>query len=227
MRKNLLILGLVVLLLSMTAVPAIAQKGPKVPPRSRRHGKSGHIILVSKDTDTWIAIWPGAFGLLKYPLESTSGEFKAKLIVHHLKPSSWYLVTLQGPGTDSSTDHKLGDIGYYGVEPKLEDGLGWADVALFQTNEGGNANIIIPAAFPEGIVDPGHDPPGNLNAPTLLDGNYDGVRIVVKFINTGDTPDWGILIGGGTAVLFEHKSFNFTIGESENGENGDGAIEEL
>lgn len=218
MRKKLLVVGLVVLLLSITAVPAIAQKEPKEPPpRSGKRGKSnvGHLLLVSKDTNTWDPIWPGAFGLLKYPNASDTGEFEAKLIVHHLEPLSWYLVTLQGPGDGSETDTLLGSIGYYGVEVKPS----WADVALFQTNEGGNANIIIPAAFPEGIVDPGHDPPGNLPAPILPDGEYKEVTIVVKYINTGDTPDWGVMIWGGTAVLFEYDTIDFTIG-SIDGEDG-------
>jgi len=206
----------------MTAVPAIAQEGPKEPPpRSRRHGKSGHVLLVSKD-QYWDPIWPGAFGLLKYPL--VSDVFEARLIVHHLEPNEWYMVTFQGEweptgdeilNTWSPTDdqlYKSDSLWPEPINPPIAntdeddvDDLAWADIALFRTNEGGNANVIIPTS--SGAVVPGINP-----EPALAPGSYDDVRIVVKWVGDGQGGfDMDKLIWGTDPVLFEYESIDFEI----------------
>jgi len=92
-RKQLLVVGLLVMLLSMTAVPSFAQENgsdqePKGPP-SKIRGKSNvaHVLLVKKDAD-WIAMWPGAFGILKYNLAGP--EFKYLFNGHGLTPKTEY-----------------------------------------------------------------------------------------------------------------------------------------
>lgn len=230
MRKHLLTAGLIVVLLALTAIPAIADDGEdpgppdkqKVPPRSGRHGKSGHVLLVSKDKNTWDPIWPGAFGLLKYPL--VSDVFEARLIVHHLEPNEWYMVTFQGEweptgdeilNTWSPTDEQLYKSESLWPEPinppiadtdsDGDDDLAWADIALFKTNEGGNANIIIPTS--SGAVVPGINPD-----PALAPESYDDVRIVVKWVGDGQGGfDMDKLIWGTDPVLFEYESIDFEI----------------
>jgi len=162
------------------------------------------VDLVEKNTTTWEIIEDGASGTLIYLAENPS-VFLADLTVKDLVANSWYLLTLQGY-SDSTTGSLLGLVGYYGVETKPA----WADVALFQTDGNGDANLTIPAAFPAGIFDPVH---GWLGAPVLPDGTYTGVTVVVKFINTGLTPDWGVMIWGGTGFLFEYAPMEtFTVG---------------
>ena len=228
-RKHLLTAGLIVVLLALTAIPAIADDGEgpgppdkqKVPPRSGRRGKSNicHVLLVKKriDQPAWDPIWPGSFGHLKYPYVSASEEFEARLIVHHLEPNSLYLVTLYSK--DPNTAANLSSVGYYGVDyPKTDSEGGWADIALFQTNDDGNANIVIPADCP--VDDPNW---GTLSAPSLPDGTYIGVTIAVKYVGTGDEPDWGLVQNGGYEPggtpdarvynLYEVEQITFTIGE--------------
>lgn len=93
MRKQLLVVGLLVLLLSMTTVPSFAQENgsdqePEVPP-SKTRGKSNvaHVLLVKKDA-AWIAMWPGAFGILKY--NRAGPEFKYLFNGHGLTPKTKY-----------------------------------------------------------------------------------------------------------------------------------------
>lgn len=163
------------------------------------------VALVEKDTTTWQVVFDGAMGELFYNPTWTANKSACLLMVKDLDPDSWYLVSFTSYDTD--TGNLLGQIGYYGFVPKTN----WADVALFKTDANGNAQLLLPsdARNPDGtiVVDPVHGP---LVHPGLLSGNYVDVTIAVKYISTGPI-DWGVMVGGGTAVLFEYEAISFTI----------------
>jgi predicted ribosomally synthesized peptide with SipW-like signal peptide len=177
-----------------------------------QHPTQNPLVLVEKDQQTW-EIVVGAYGQLMYQLNYCSGEFECQMVVADLDPNTWYLLTLMGEwpeGTDlSPTDTQLGSVGYYGHDPKTTATLGWADIALFQTDAGGNANIAVPYTCP--VNDPVW---GALTAAgaALPDGTYTGVRAVVKSVGAGAAPDWGQVSAGGTPKLFEFAPMDtFTI----------------
>ncbi len=144
MRKNLFIVGLVVVLLSMTVIPAIALDGdeegpevPKAPPRTRPHGESnvGHLLLVGKDADTpgWDANWPGPFGLLKYNLEGETFDYR-----------------FNGHGLIPDTTYAL--IYYANLEP-LDTEWAYSTICLATgvPNNGGNLHINDANEIPTGL----------------------------------------------------------------------------
>jgi hypothetical protein len=182
------------------------------------------IRLENKDADWQILPNDDIYGLINYWVGSDWG---GKLIVKGLTANSWYFLTLQGEWPEdgqSTTDILLGQlnaadppapndpstgggIGYYGYVQKLTATLGWADIALFQTDGNGEATIMVPYTSP--AVDPVW---GALNAPTLQNGTYQGVRAVVKYVGTGAAPDWGKVAAGGDPILFETAPMDdFTV----------------
>lgn len=172
--------------------------------KSGKHGKSNeaNLLLVSKDTTTWEII-PGAWGSLKYNLSNPNG-FEAHLQAHGLLPNEWYMVTFQGPAILATCNGLWGG--------KSDPYGNYTDVAFFHTNRGGNANVFIPTAagLSGEIV-----PLIGLNTdPTLADGLYQGVTVVVKYV--GDGNGWFDpvkLIWGTDPVLFEYQPMeDFTVG---------------
>ena len=145
------------------------------------------------------------------------GKFKGHIEVKGMTPNSWYLVTLYS--TDPETAKLLGVVGYYGRVPKYRVYDGWADIALFKTDAKGNEKINLPYTSP--VIDPTF---GKLTAPLLPPGSYTDVTVAVKYVGTGLTPDWGLVIAGGYSVggtpdardynLYEMAPLSFTISGS-------------
>jgi len=173
-------------------------------------GNARFVELQNKDY-SWVAIvGDGRWGWIVYGAKMTEGNFDGSLEVKGLEPNSWYIVTLYSD--DSATGALLGSVGYYGKVAKPK----WADIALFQTDAQGNAKIDLPYTSP--ATDPVF---GTLTAPTLPTGTYSGVTVAVKYVGTGDTPDWGLVITGGYSVdgtpdardynIYEMEQLNFVI----------------
>lgn len=196
--------------------------GPPSGPRGKGKSNNASLTLVSKDA-SWDPVWPGPFGQLKYKISNPDG-FQARLIVHGLAPDNWYMVTLQGEWVESDDTCSDTDV-LLGNSPGLwaakgcgagTDFLGWTDVALFKTNAGGNANVVLPTA--SGLT-PGVTacrPLAGLNtSPSLTNGTYTGVRVIVKDVNSTDPDciDANKLIWGTHPVLYETQTMEtFTVG---------------
>ncbi|MGC9554521.1 MAG: hypothetical protein ACP5EK_04340, partial [Thermoplasmatota archaeon] len=152
-------------------------------------GNARFMELQNKDTD-WNAIEDdGRYGWIVYGEKMSEGNFDGELEVKGMEPNSWYLVTLYSDDTD--TGDLLGAVGYYGKVPKDN----WADIALFQTDEDGEAEIRLPYTSP--ALDPVHEA---LIAPTLPAGDYHNVTVAVKYVGTGGTPNWTLVASGGYSV---------------------------
>ena len=83
--KKIAILGIVVLLLALVAVPAMAASGKNGPA-----GKSnvGHLYLSEKDPSTWAIVDGGAWGKMKYNLSGSTFDFVFN--GHGLQPNTDY-----------------------------------------------------------------------------------------------------------------------------------------
>jgi len=203
-RKVLSIFAVAMFLMSMVAVAIPVMAAP--PSESKGNSNNASLLLVKKDY-SWNPIWPGAFGELKYKLYYDDG-FEARLIVHGLEPNKWYLVTFDAPFVAGANPF-AGSDGLFGVKQYYSswEGIwrGFVDVALFKTNEYGDANVIIPTTSgltaSDLLV-------GSLGAGSLASGkSYSGVKVAVKYVGAEDPeatkPDvgtGGLLINGGYSV---------------------------
>jgi len=166
--------------------------------------------LENKDAHWNEQVGDGRWGWLTHGKKMTDGNFDGQVEVKGMDPDSWYLVTLYSD--DCLTAYYLGQVGYYGFVTKDA----WADIALFQTDAEGNAKIDLPYTSP--ALDPNF---GTLEAPVLPTGEYKDVTVAIKYVGTGATPDWGLVITGGHPTpdpgnqynLYEMKQLNFTIWE--------------
>jgi len=149
-------------------------------------GNARFVELQNKDYSWAEIIGDGRWGWIVYGFVMDGGNFKGSIEVKGMDANSWYLVTLYSD--DSATGALLGSVGYYGKVTKPN----WADIALFRTDAEGNAKIDLPYTSP--AWDPGF---GTLTAPTLPAGSYTGVTVAVKYVGTGATPDWLLVIRGG------------------------------
>ena len=204
MRKQLIlgILVVAVLIFSMVSISSLSVKPGDVPKGYGRpcvmvedddcyyaeRGNARFVELQNKNTcDHWAAYEDdGIIGWIVYGEKMSNGNFDGELEVKNLEPG-WYMVTLYSD--DAGTGALLGQVGYYGKETKER----WADIALFQTDEYGNAEIELP--YTSLAWDPAH---GILLAPTLPAGEYSDVTVAVKYVGgPGDQPDWSLVITGG------------------------------
>ncbi len=215
MKKLIAIALAVVMVLTLSTSAVLA----KPPSGTKGNSNNATVLLVSKGPPTWQPTWPGPFGQLKYNL-SNPGGFQARLIVHGLQPNEWHMVTLQGEwpeGSDLSTTDTLlansPDLWPAAIGQTAT--LGWADIALFKTDDEGNANVVVPTA--SGLtpgVSPGYPLAGLNTNPSLSPGTYTDVRVLVKWVGDGNGVfDATKLIWGTHPVLFEYQAMeNFTVG---------------
>ena len=152
------------------------------------------------------------FGEIKYKV-TYEDDFEARLQLHGLKPNNWYLLTFQaGVWWEGSEipDGAQGMFGHKHETVEQEDGeVEWIDVALVKTNDEGNVNAIIPTT--SGLT--GEDLKCRLYDFLFTSGDYT-VAIVVKDVGfdpaTGG-PDLGLLLSGGTPILYEYDLMTFTV----------------
>jgi len=213
MKMKLALVPLIMILLSVASVAVVMAVPPNMDEGAPwiwtpGKGNARFVELQNKDY-SWNVLAPdGRWGWIVYGAEMTDGNFDGSLEVKGLEPNSWFMVTLYSG--DPGTGALLGSVGYYGKVAKPN----WADIALFQTDAEGNAEIDLPYTSP--AIDPVW---GTLTAPTLPAGSYTGVTVAVKFVGTGDTPDWGLVMSGGYATpnpgndynIYEMAQLSFTI----------------
>lgn len=212
MKRSIPIVAAIVLVLAL-ALP-ISAAPPRMGDSSTtwtwERGNAISTKLENKDGDWAAQVGDGRWGWLTHGKKMTDGNFKGEVEVKGMDPDSWYLVTLYSE--DCLTGYYLGQVGYYGFVPKPK----WADIALFQTDAEGNAKIPLPYTSP--AVDPVF---GTLEAPVLPTGEYKDVTVAIKYVGTGDAPDWGLVQTGGYVTpdpgndynLYEMEQLNFTIWE--------------
>jgi len=188
-----------VLFISIATVAAAPPSGGK------GNSNEASLLLVKKDY-SWNPVWPGAFGELRYKLYY-DGAFEARLIVHGLEPNKWYLVTFDAPFVGTANPF-AGSDGLFGVKYYWASwegqNRGFIDVALFKTNEEGDANVIIPTTSgltaSDLLV-------GSLGTGSLAAGTYSRVKVAIKYVGAEDAaatrPDVGpsgLLMTGGYFV---------------------------
>lgn len=174
--------------------------------------------LQNKDHGWSPIVGDGVWGWIVngHKMDST---FDGGIEVKGLQPNSWYLVTLWAPeGTEAG--NLLGSVGYFAKAG--QEKTSWADIALFQTDEGSEAEIDLPYTTP--VEDPVH---GALTTPEFPPGDYVGgdgawvVTVAIKYVGTGDSPDWRLVMSGGYAVggtpdardfnLYEWATIHFVV----------------
>jgi len=196
------VIAFLVVLVLLTSIATVAAAPPS---GGKGNSNEASLLLVKKDY-SWNPVWPGAFGELRYKLYYDGG-FEARLIVHGLEPNMWYLVTFDAPFV-SGANPFAGSDGLFGVK-SYQDWQnvwwGYVDVALFKTNEEGDANVVIPTTSgltaSDLLV-------GTLGTGSLASGkSYTGVKIAIKYVGAEDAaatkPDvgtGGLLINGGYFV---------------------------
>ena len=192
---------------TVLAPPAKMDEGD---PWTGTHGNARFTELQNKNGDWYPITGDGIWGWIQHGKKMTEGNFEGELEVKGLVPNSWYLVTLYSD--DPDTGSLLGSVGYYGKVSKLK----WADIALFQTNETGNAAIELPYTSP--ATDPVY---GTLTAPMLQPDKYKDVAVHVKYVGTGDNPDWSLVAKGGYpgpatiwCNIYEMELLKFSIKEA-------------
>ncbi|MGC9307788.1 MAG: hypothetical protein ACP5FL_03320 [Thermoplasmatota archaeon] len=158
-------------------------------PYTDARGNARFVELQNKSGDDWTPQTDdGRYGWIVYGEKMSEGNFDGELEVKGMEANSWYLVTLWSNDADSETASNLGSVGYYGKDPKTQH----TDIALFQTSENGEAEIRLPYTSP--ALDPTWEA---LVAPTLPEGDYNDVEVHVKYVGTGNTPDWSMVLYGG------------------------------
>jgi len=213
MKMKLAMVPLIMILLSIASVAVVNAVPPNMDegdPWTWAPGKGNARFVELQNKDYSWAVIPddGRWGWIVYGAKMTEDNFDGSIEVKGMEPNSWYLVTLYSD--DSATGALLGSVGYYGKVTKPK----WADIALFQTDAEGNAEIELPYTSP--AIDPGF---GTLTAPTLPAGTYTDVKVHVKYVGTGSAPDWGLVISGGYATpipgndynIYEMAALTFTI----------------
>lgn len=193
MRKK--TIGLILILLITLTVPLTYARPPS---GARGRSNKASLLLVKKNYN-WDPIWPGPFGQLKYKLEAD--EFSPRLIVNGLEPEKWYLVTIDAPFKDGENPFE-GSDGIFGVkEYDTSAGKhGFMDIALFKTNEYGDANVILPTTSGLTASDLNLS---DLGSGKLAEGTYTGAKIAVKYVGSnadGTIPEIGLLLSGGYNV---------------------------
>lgn len=168
----------------------------------------------NKEEENWpIIAGDGTYGWISVP--SKMEMYTSDLEVKGLSPNTWYLVTLQEPGdADNDTDNQFKDSDcLFGVSEGY--GLeGYCDVALFKTDENGEAEVTLPTT--SGLTEEDLQYP-NLGTGYLSSGTYTGLTLAIKNVGCDDSsdcskPDLGMLPLGGIPELFETVHLNmFTI----------------
>ena len=207
MRKTYAIF-LAILLITPTVLAFAKPPAPKDegPPYTDARGNSRWVELQNKDENWDPIIGDGRWGWLHYVEKMSACTFEGNLNVQGMESNSWYLVTLWTDDADSDTATNLGSVGYMGLDPKTQH----ADIGFFKTNNKGRATVDLPYAEP-GLWDPGWDQ--YLTAPTLPSGMYRDVKVHVKYVGTGDTPDWGLVLNGGYVVGGDPDALDYNLYE--------------
>lgn len=178
MRKGMAILIVFTLVFSAFVIIVPAAIGsPPIKPQTK---------LTRKDPeDEWKPLKGKPWG--DFHVENLYGEFEARVHIVGAQGYSWYLITLYSE--HEATGDKLGSVGYYGLVEKDC----WADIGLVQCDKKGQGTFYVPC---DGPTDPYW---GDLLAPSLLLGEYIDVDVHVKWVGTGDEPDWGLVATGGSS----------------------------
>jgi len=168
----------------------------------------GTINLENKNSD-WQVMNDDTFGTINYSVNDST--FHGTVVGQGLVPSAYYQITLNGPGSCTATDDNLATFG----------------ANLFQS---GYWNNWAPSLSPTCVGNPGEglynmnlvnndytvqaDGSGNINYPFNLDlpnGNYTGVKVLVKKILWPFVSPWTDPATVHTTNLFETASINFTV----------------
>ncbi|MBD3205094.1 hypothetical protein GF319_01970 [Candidatus Bathyarchaeota archaeon] len=122
--------------------------------------------------------------------------------MNDLEPEKWYLVTIDAPFEEEGVNPFTGSDGLFGVKDyETDEGKnGYMDIALFKTNEYGDANVVLPTTSGLTASDLNLD---YLGSGKLTEGTYTNAKIAVKYVGSnadGTTPELGLLLSGGYSV---------------------------